>query len=111
MVFFTSVSLVCFECFSCFILMLQVFHLDVSKVYGVVDSVFQMHISFVLSTFRHMLQTLYSDVASLSLLFLLPHLHLVSLPSPFGTDWASIATSPLLGCWLSHLSIVTCCSC
>jgi len=43
--------------------MLQVFYLDVSKVYGVVDSVFQMHISFVLSAFRHMLQTLYSDVS------------------------------------------------
>jgi hypothetical protein len=37
---FSSVSYACFECFDCFVRMLQVFHLDVSKVDMVLQLVF-----------------------------------------------------------------------
>jgi hypothetical protein len=55
-VFFASVLYACFKCFSCFIRMLQVFHFDVSKVDLVLQLVFQMHVSCVLSAFKRMLQ-------------------------------------------------------
>jgi hypothetical protein len=42
--------------------MLQVFHLDVSKVDLVLQLVFQMHVSCVSSAFRRMLQVLYPDI-------------------------------------------------
>ena len=92
MVFFCKCFISMFQVFQLFVLMLQVFYLDILKVYGITDSVFHIHILFVSYVFRHMLQTLCSDVskvdriASLSLLFLLPHLHLVSLSPPFGTN-------------------------
>jgi hypothetical protein len=51
-VFFASVLYACFECLKCFVRMLQVFHLDISKVDIVLQLVFHMHISCVLSAFR-----------------------------------------------------------
>jgi hypothetical protein len=62
-VFFASVSYACFECFSYFVCILQVFHLDVSKVDRMLQPVFQMHISCVSSVFRRMLQVLHLDVS------------------------------------------------
>jgi hypothetical protein len=61
--FFSNVSYACFECFSCFVRMLQVFHLDVSKVDLVLLLVFQMHVLCVSSAFKHMLQVLHPDVS------------------------------------------------
>jgi len=49
--------------------MLQVFHLNVSKVDLVLQQVFHMHISSVSSTFRCMLHVLYLDILKVDRMF------------------------------------------
>ena len=71
-VFFESVSYASFECFSCFIRMLQVFHLDASKVDMVLQQVFRMHVSSVPYAFRCMLQVLHLDVSKIDRMLYLP---------------------------------------
>jgi hypothetical protein len=101
-VFFASVLYACFECLKCFVRMLQVFHLDVSKVDIVLQLVFQMHVSCVLSAFRRMLQVLDLDVSKIDRVLCYLTFALV-FPPPPGTGWTSAAPSPSLGCWRSHL--------
>jgi hypothetical protein len=67
--FFASVSYVCFECFNYFILMLLVFHLDVSKIDLMLQLVFQIHVSCVSFDFRHMLQVLHPDILKVDRVF------------------------------------------
>ena len=78
--------------------MLQVFNLDVSKVVLVLQQVFHMHVSSVLSAFRRMLQVLHLDVSKVDrVLHLLPRFLLstsLSLP-PSGASWASAVPTPL----------------
>jgi hypothetical protein len=65
-----------------FVRMLQVFHLDVSKVDLMLQLVFQMHVSCVLSAFRHMLQVLHPNVSKVDrVLHLCPRFFAAS-PSP-----------------------------
>jgi hypothetical protein len=81
-VFFVNVSYACFKCFSCFVRMLQMYHLDVSKVDLVLYLVFQMHVSCVSSAFRHMLQVLHPNVSKVDRVL---HLYLrfsTASPSP-----------------------------
>jgi hypothetical protein len=65
-VFFASVSYACFECFSYFVRIMQVFHMNISKVDLVLQLVFHMHVSCVLdvvlcvsAVFRRMLQVMH----------------------------------------------------
>ena len=87
--------------------MLQVFHLDVSKVYLVLQPVFQMHISCVSSAFRRMLQVLHPDVLKVDWVL---HLYLrffAASPSHrcllLLLALAGHPPSPSYGCWRSHL--------
>jgi len=111
MVFFVSVLLACFKCFSCFVLILQMFHLDISKVYGVADSVFQMHISYVSSTFRCMLHILYPDISKVDRVLHPCLCFSASSPSPCVSSSSfrhrlviCCLSSFFSRCWLSHLS-------
>jgi hypothetical protein len=62
--------------------MLQLFHLDVSKVDLVLQQVSQMHVLYVSSVFRRMLQVLHPDVLKVDrVLHLCPRFSAAS-PSP-----------------------------
>jgi hypothetical protein len=65
----TYVSSVCFECFRCFRLMLQVFHLNVTKIdLDVAYVVMAIHACFkCFIHFRRMLQVFHLDVSKLDL--------------------------------------------
>jgi hypothetical protein len=64
---------------------LQMFHLDVSKIYLVLQILCLMHVSYVLSAFRCMLQMLYPNVSKVDRVlhcvfaFFLPHLLSLSI--------------------------------
>jgi hypothetical protein len=90
-----SVLYTCFEFFSCFVRMLQVFHMNVSKVDLVLQLVFQMHVSCVSSAFRRILQVLYLNVSKVDML---PHLCLGAPPPPLGAGRAYAA--PSLSFWM-----------
>ena len=90
--------------------MLQVFHLDISKVDLVLQLLFHMHVLCVSSTFRCMLQVLHSDVSKIDRVL---HLYLrfsAASPSPRCLLLPTLARHPPSSPPLLDAGVATCCS-